>query len=147
MTLNKYFAVVNPTFKFRQAQFKSHKSLWCYVIQLYCSTHCVFQLVFRTPTERDTNIRPDISGAHARNKTQTNKQTKQNEGLNARRKFTYYCTVSMLFVMCSTYRFNHFLIFDFTVSFAEMHGLLLILVCGLYHPVTLSDMLEAMEGQ
>ena len=49
--------------------------------------------------------------------------------------------------MCLTYRFNHFLIFDLIVSFVEMRGLLLILVCGLFQPVTLSDMLEAMEGQ
>jgi len=49
--------------------------------------------------------------------------------------------------MCSTYRFNHFLIFDFSVSFVGMRGLPLILVCGVFHPVTLSDMLEAMEGQ
>lgn len=49
--------------------------------------------------------------------------------------------------MCLMYRFNHFLIFDLIVSFVGMRGLLLILVCGLFQPVTLSDMLEAMEGQ
>lgn len=49
--------------------------------------------------------------------------------------------------MCSTRRFNHFHIFDFSVSFVGMRGLPLILVCGVFHPVTLSDMLEAMEGQ
>ena len=38
---------------------------------------------------------------------------------------------------CSTYRFSHFSIFDLTVSFSEMRGSLLILVCGLFHPVTL----------
>lgn len=43
------------------------------------------------------------------------------------------------------YVFNF--IFHFTVSFAEMHGLPLILVCGLFHPVTLSDMPEAMGGE
>ena len=63
---------------------------------------------------------------------------------NVRQKLLYYC---IWLVMSSMFRCNHFLIFDWTVSFSEMRGLPLILVCGLFHPVTLSDMLEAMEGQ
>ena len=101
-----------------------------------------FSWLSEQPLKRDMKVRPDITKTNACNKTQTNKQNRLK--VLMRVKLTYYC---IWLIMCSTYRFHHFLIFDLIVSFVEMRGLLLILVCGLFQPVTLSDMLEAMEGQ
>lgn len=89
--------------------------------------------------KRDRKIRPDAARTQKQANKETNNQNKMRGLMRVRNILLLLVEFYVLYV------FNF--IFHFTVSFAEMHGLPLILVCGLFHLVTLSDMPEAMGGE